>query len=187
MRRPVWNLPAWFASSGAISTRCRRPPERCWPSAEADSFMSHGNQINSLRSATGWRCGGGIPRPGPICMPFCPTHQVLPPGSGHGGDRADCRRQRGHGDSGGRTGSQLQPPTDPAFFGRREREWATAVIVLNKSDACAEPEIMSRYVEGLVPGVPVIVTSAKTRRGLKALTAAYARPGQTLVFIGSSG
>jgi ribosome biogenesis GTPase len=73
------------------------------------------------------------------------------------------------------------------FLVAAKESGATAVIVLNKSDACAEPEIMSRYVEGLVPGVPVIVTSAKTRRGLKALTAAYARPGQTLVFIGSSG
>lgn len=73
------------------------------------------------------------------------------------------------------------------FLVAAKESGATAVIVLNKSDACAEPEVMCRHVEGLVPGVPVIVTSARTRRGLKALTAAYARPGQTLVFIGSSG
>lgn len=73
------------------------------------------------------------------------------------------------------------------FLVAAKESGATAVIVLNKSDVCKEPDVMCRTVEALVPGVPVIVTSARTRRGLKALTTTFARPGQTLAFIGSSG
>lgn len=64
---------------------------------------------------------------------------------------------------------------------------AQPVILLNKSDLCADPDRVRREVEVLVPGVPVLVTSTSTRKGLKALTATYALPGKTLAFIGSSG
>ncbi len=64
---------------------------------------------------------------------------------------------------------------------------ATPVIILNKSDACPDAEAVRGQVAALVPGMPVHVTSAVTRKGIKALTETYARPGRTLVFIGSSG
>lgn len=64
---------------------------------------------------------------------------------------------------------------------------AQPVIVLNKADLCEEAEDVRAEVALLSPGVPVLVTSTETRKGLKALTSHYATPGRTLVFIGSSG
>ncbi len=64
---------------------------------------------------------------------------------------------------------------------------AEAVIILNKSDLCPDPETVRGQIAVLVPGVPVHITSATTRKGLKALAATYAQPERTLAFIGSSG
>lgn len=64
---------------------------------------------------------------------------------------------------------------------------AEPVILLNKTDICADPEAVRTEIMTLVPGVPVHLTSADTRKGLKALAATYAQPGRTLAFIGSSG
>lgn len=63
---------------------------------------------------------------------------------------------------------------------------AEPVILLNKSDLHDDPVSVQRELEILVPGVPVIITSADTRKGFKAL-AAYVRRGRTLAFVGSSG
>lgn len=63
---------------------------------------------------------------------------------------------------------------------------AEPVVVLNKADLHPDPAVVRAEVEALLPGVPVLVTSTETRRGLKAL-AAHAKPGRTLAFIGSSG
>lgn len=64
---------------------------------------------------------------------------------------------------------------------------ADAVVLLNKSDLADDADRIRRDVEVLVPGVPVLLTSTTTRKGLKALTTNYARSGRTLAFIGSSG
>lgn len=65
---------------------------------------------------------------------------------------------------------------------------AVPVIVLNKADAANDPEGEAERVRALVPGVDVFVTSARTRRGLKAFLTAWANGGpRTLSFIGSSG
>lgn len=72
------------------------------------------------------------------------------------------------------------------FLAAARESGAEPVIVLNKSDVVADPEAVRREIAALVPGVAVVVTSAETRRGLKAL-AAYARPGRTLALVGSSG
>jgi ribosome biogenesis GTPase / thiamine phosphate phosphatase len=64
---------------------------------------------------------------------------------------------------------------------------AQPVILLNKSDVLDDPDAIKAEVERLVPGVPVLVTSTATRKGLKALATQYAKPGRTLAFIGSSG
>lgn len=64
---------------------------------------------------------------------------------------------------------------------------AEAVIILNKADLCDDAEAVRDEVVTLVPGVPVLLTSYATRKGLKGLVTKYALPGRTLAFIGSSG
>lgn len=73
------------------------------------------------------------------------------------------------------------------FLVAAKESGAEAAIILNKSDACADAEAVRREMEALAPGVPVHLTSAVTRKGLKALVTTYAKPGRTLAFIGSSG
>ena len=63
---------------------------------------------------------------------------------------------------------------------------AEPVIVLNKADLHDDPEAVRIDIQRLVPGVPVIITSSQTRRGLK-LLGGHATPGRTLAFVGSSG
>lgn len=63
---------------------------------------------------------------------------------------------------------------------------AKPVVVLNKADLHPDPEAVREEIERLVPGVPVVVTSSHTRRGLK-LLGGHAEPGRTLAFVGSSG
>lgn len=64
---------------------------------------------------------------------------------------------------------------------------ATPVIILNKADVCPDARAVLREIGALAPGVSIHITSATTRKGLKALAAAYAQPGRTLAFVGSSG
>ncbi|MBP7142358.1 MAG: ribosome small subunit-dependent GTPase A [Opitutaceae bacterium] len=64
---------------------------------------------------------------------------------------------------------------------------AEPVILLNKSDLVADAETLCREVAEAVPGVAVHVTSAETRKGLKALQERHVRCGCTLAFVGSSG
>lgn len=73
------------------------------------------------------------------------------------------------------------------FFVAASDSGAEPVIVLNKCDLCDDPEAVREEIQSLVPGVPVYVTSTRTRKGLKALTEKYALPGRTLAFVGSSG
>lgn len=63
---------------------------------------------------------------------------------------------------------------------------AAPVIVLNKADLHPDPEAVKKELETLAPGVPIIITSSQTRRGLK-LLGGHALPGRTLAFVGSSG
>ncbi len=63
---------------------------------------------------------------------------------------------------------------------------AAPVIVLNKADLHPDPEAVKQEMETLAPGVPIIITSSQTRRGLK-LLGGHALPGRTLAFVGSSG
>ena len=63
---------------------------------------------------------------------------------------------------------------------------ARPVIALNKSDLSDEADDLRRDVESVAPSVPVIATSAVTGEGVEGL-AEYLRPGETAVFIGSSG
>jgi len=73
------------------------------------------------------------------------------------------------------------------FFVAARDSGAQPVIILNKSDLCADPEAVRTEIMTLVPGIPVAITSTFTRKGLKALAETYALPGRTLAFVGSSG
>jgi ribosome biogenesis GTPase / thiamine phosphate phosphatase len=76
---------------------------------------------------------------------------------------------------------------------RLERYLATAwdsgadpVIVLTKADLHPDPAAAAAEVESIAFGVPVLVVSVRTGAGLEDV-AAIARPGRTLVLLGSSG
>ena len=67
--------------------------------------------------------------------------------------------------------------------------WASGadpVILLNKADVCEDAMALKHEVEAIAPRVPVLILSAVTRRGLKAL-APWLRPGRTVALLGSSG
>jgi ribosome biogenesis GTPase len=81
----------------------------------------------------------------------------------------------------------LNPKRVQRFLVAAKESGAEPVIVLNKADLAEDSDVVRREIEALVPGVPIHLTSAETRKGLKALAAAYAQPGCTLAFIGSSG
>jgi len=73
------------------------------------------------------------------------------------------------------------------FYVAARDSGAQPVIILNKSDLCDDPEAVRAEIMTLVPGIPVVITSTFTRKGLKALAETYALPGRTLAFVGSSG
>jgi ribosome biogenesis GTPase len=63
---------------------------------------------------------------------------------------------------------------------------ARPVIVLNKSDVCADTAARVAEIDNVAFGTPVIVTSAASASGLDELSAMFT-PGATGVFLGSSG
>ncbi|MGC4074467.1 MAG: GTPase RsgA [Nibricoccus sp.] len=73
------------------------------------------------------------------------------------------------------------------FLVAAKESGAEPVVLLNKSDVCDDADDVRKEIEQLVPGTPIHVTSAVTRKGLKALTATYVQPGRTLAFIGCIG
>lgn len=81
----------------------------------------------------------------------------------------------------------FNPKRIQRFLVAARESGADPVIILNKSDVAEDAEKVRGEIEILVPGVPVILTSTSTRKGIKALLTTYALPGRTLAFIGSSG
>jgi ribosome biogenesis GTPase len=76
---------------------------------------------------------------------------------------------------------------------RLERYLATAwqsgaqpVVVLTKADLASDPEAEVAEAESVAFGSPVLAVSAVTGAGMDAL-AAYLKPGETAVLVGSSG
>ena len=63
---------------------------------------------------------------------------------------------------------------------------ATPVVVLTKSDLCAETEQHVNEVAAIAPGVEVLAVSAVTGDGLEQARSHF-RNGRTIVFLGSSG
>jgi ribosome biogenesis GTPase / thiamine phosphate phosphatase len=63
---------------------------------------------------------------------------------------------------------------------------ASPVVVLNKTDLCAEVETLLQSIEASAPTVPIVAVSARVGSGIDALRAQLGR-GLTAAFIGSSG
>jgi ribosome biogenesis GTPase / thiamine phosphate phosphatase len=63
---------------------------------------------------------------------------------------------------------------------------AAPVILLNKADACPDPEVLAQQARVAAPGVPVHVVSARAGTGMDAL-GPYLGAGRTTALIGSSG
>ena len=60
------------------------------------------------------------------------------------------------------------------------------VVLLNKADLCEDPEEFLRRTREVCGDTPVVVCSARTRRGL-GLIRGFIVPAETVVFVGSSG
>lgn len=63
---------------------------------------------------------------------------------------------------------------------------AEPVIVLNKSDACADLAAVVAGAEAIAAGAPVLAVSTRDGRGFDALND-YAKPGATIALLGPSG
>ena len=63
----------------------------------------------------------------------------------------------------------FNPKRIQRFLVAAHESGAAPVIILNKSDVCDDADVVKREVEVLAPGVPVLITSTTTRKGLKAL------------------
>lgn len=64
---------------------------------------------------------------------------------------------------------------------------AQPVLVLTKLDLCPQPEAYLDQARTLEDRMPVFAVSSMTGEGIDRLRARFARPGQTLVLLGSSG
>jgi ribosome biogenesis GTPase len=63
---------------------------------------------------------------------------------------------------------------------------AQPVVLLNKSDLCANADMLGADVTGSAPGVPIHLLSAMEGTGIETVRT-YLAPGKTAAFIGSSG
>jgi len=63
---------------------------------------------------------------------------------------------------------------------------AQPVVLLNKADLCTEVEQRLAEASGTAGGAPVLVVSARTRRGIPQVRD-WLKPARTVVFIGASG
>jgi ribosome biogenesis GTPase / thiamine phosphate phosphatase len=63
---------------------------------------------------------------------------------------------------------------------------AQPVVLLTKSDLCADTDARVREVEAVASGAPIHATSARHSHGLDIL-AQYLQPGRTVALLGSSG
>lgn len=80
----------------------------------------------------------------------------------------------------------LNPRRIERYLAAAWQSGARPVVVLTKSDLCAEPEAQVAEIEAVAAGCPVVTVSARQGLGLDALLAHLA-PGETCVLIGSSG
>ncbi len=67
-----------------------------------------------------------------------------------------------------------------------EQSRASPVLIVNKSDLCANPEEAAEALSGSFPGVPVVLLSGQRGLGIERLRP-WVRCGQTLALVGMSG
>ena len=82
--------------------------------------------------------------------------------------------------------AEFSPRRIERYLAAAWQSGARPVVVLTKSDLCAEPEAYADQIAALAAGCSVVVISARTGVGLPALLE-HVRPGETCVLIGSSG
>ena len=82
--------------------------------------------------------------------------------------------------------ADFNPRRIERYLAAAAQSGARAVVVLTKSDLCAEPSPQAAALEALAAGCPVVTVSARQGLGLDALLAHLA-PAETCVLIGSSG
>ncbi|MDB5455060.1 MAG: ribosome small subunit-dependent GTPase [Caulobacter sp.] len=82
--------------------------------------------------------------------------------------------------------ADLNPRRIERYLAAAWQSGARPVVVLTKSDLCADPQGQAAEIAALAEGCPVLVVSARQGLGLDALLA-QVRPGETCVLIGSSG
>jgi ribosome biogenesis GTPase len=80
----------------------------------------------------------------------------------------------------------FNPPRVERYLSQCWESGARPVIVLNKADACEQPQEQAAELERIAMGVPVLMISARTGQGFDELHA-HLGGGQTMVLLGSSG
>jgi ribosome biogenesis GTPase len=83
-------------------------------------------------------------------------------------------------------GRNFHVPTIERYVTLARESGASPVVLLNKSDLCADPAACAALVEHASPGVPVHALSALAGHGLDVLRQ-YLVAGKTAVFLGRSG
>jgi ribosome biogenesis GTPase len=82
--------------------------------------------------------------------------------------------------------ADLNPRRIERYLAAAWQSGARPVVVLTKSDLCADPQGQAAEIAALAAGCPVLVVSARQGLGLDALLAEVG-PAETCVLIGSSG
>ena len=82
--------------------------------------------------------------------------------------------------------ADLNPRRIERYLAAAWQSGARPVVVLTKSDLCADPQGQAAEIEALAAGCPVMVVSAREGFGLDGLLA-HVGAGETCVLIGSSG
>jgi ribosome biogenesis GTPase len=82
--------------------------------------------------------------------------------------------------------ADLNPRRIERYLAAAWQSGARPVVVLTKSDLCADPQGQAAEIAALAAGCPVVVVSARQGLGLDALLA-HVASGETCVLIGSSG
>ena len=82
--------------------------------------------------------------------------------------------------------ADLNPRRIERYLAAAWQSGARPVVVLTKSDLCADPQGQAAEIAAVAGGCPVVIVSTRQGLGLDALLAHLA-PGETCVLIGSSG
>lgn len=82
--------------------------------------------------------------------------------------------------------ADLNPRRIERYLAAASQSGAKPVLVLTKSDLCADPQARVSEIAAVAAGFPIVVVSARDDVGLDLLLA-HVRKGETCVLVGSSG